>query len=103
MGNIHQKFNFLKKIIGMGKVVITPKGTLMELIKEEIFAKPLELKAMPSGEVILSISGIKRGARLRLAEDIKLGDRMAKCCIMEKERWSMFKPICCRNLRLVED
>lgn len=86
----------------MDKVIITPKGTLMELIKEEIFVEPLELKAIPSDEVILSISGIKRGARLRLAEDIKLGDKMAKCCIMEKERWSMFKPICCRNLRMAE-
>lgn len=87
----------------MDKVIITPKGTLVELIKDEKFKKPLELKAMPMGETILSISGIKRGARLILAEDIKLGDKMAKCHIMKRDPWIITKPIYCRNLRLVED
>lgn len=87
----------------MDKVIITPKGTLVELIKEEKFKNPLELKAVPSNEVFFSISGIRRGARFILAEDIKLGDKMAKCHIIKRGLMTITKQIYCRNLRLVED
>lgn len=85
------------------KPVIIPKGTMVETIKQV----NVNISTFSGCGII---NYIKRGANLKLAEDVLLGDKFAKCVLLklkpehEGKRINVVitMPIRCRNIRVLE-
>lgn len=74
--------------------IVIPKGDYVEIIK------PICIN--PFGDYFINI---KRGSRLRLSKDLKIGDKYAICILTSYEKYGktieIIMPILVRNTRRV--
>lgn len=74
--------------------IVIPKGDYVEIVK------PIHIN--PFGYCFINI---KRGSRLRLSEDLKIGDKYAICILVSYEKYGktvkMIMPILARNTRRI--
>lgn len=74
--------------------IVIPEGDYIEIVK------PIYIN--PFGDCFINI---KRGSRLRLSEDLKIGDKYAICILVSYEKYGktveVTMPILARNTRRV--
>lgn len=70
--------------------IVIPEGDYIEIVK------PICIN--PFGYYFINI---KRGSRLRLSKDLKIGDKYAICVLASHKKYEIIMPILVRNTRRV--